>query len=114
MYDAVADRQQLCAPVILMQPRANDSDGAAMMSDFIDVVLAISKRLSGGVLDGKPRLSPNAFHLSGGLGKRLIFLVPFEKSELEARRAGIGNKDERCHGDWSFSAQFPRGCAPND
>ena len=43
MHDAVADRQQVCALVMLMQPRANDSDGAAMMNDFINVVCAINK-----------------------------------------------------------------------
>jgi hypothetical protein len=43
VHDAVADRQQVCALVMLMQPRANDSDGAAMMNDFINVVCAINK-----------------------------------------------------------------------
>jgi hypothetical protein len=82
-----------------------------MMKDFIDVVRAINKRLSGGILHRKPRLSPDAFHPSGGLGDRLICLVPFEKSELEARRAGISDKDERCHSDWSFRAISQRLCS---
>jgi hypothetical protein len=97
----MADRQQRCVPVMLMQPRVNDTDGAAMMKDFFGVVRAIDKRLSSGVLHRKPRLSPDAFHLSGGVGDRLIRLVLFEKSELEARRASIDDKEERGHGDWS-------------
>jgi hypothetical protein len=97
--------------VVLMQPRANDSDGAAMMNDFINIVRAINKRLSSGILHCKPRMGPNAFHLSRGLGDRLIRLVLFKKSELEARRAGIDDKDERCHGNRSFSAIFQKLCS---
>ena len=82
-----------------MHPRANHSDGAAMMKDFIGVVRAIDKRLSSGVLHRKPWLSPDAFHLAGGVGDRLIRLVLFEKSELETRRSGIDDKEERGHGN---------------
>jgi len=40
-------------------------------------VCAINKRLSSGVLNRKPRLAPNAFHLSGGFDDRLICLRSF-------------------------------------
>jgi hypothetical protein len=111
VHDPMTDRQQLCALVMLSQPRANDRDGAAMMKDIIGVLRAIDKRLSSGVLHRKPRLSPNPFHLPGGLGDRLIRLVLIEKSELEARRAGIGDKDKRSHIDCSFSAISQRLCS---
>jgi hypothetical protein len=111
VHDPMADCQQRCAPVTLMHPRANDSDGAAVMKDFAGVVRAIDKRLSGGVLHRKPGLSPNAFHLSGGIGDRLIRLVLFEKSELETRRSGIDDKEERGHGNQSFNAIFQRRCS---
>ena len=62
-----------------------DNDSATVMEDFIDIVRPINKLLPSSVPHHKPRRSPNAFHLSGSVGNRLIGVGLLEESKLKAR-----------------------------